>query len=136
VHLEANVMAPVILTKLVLPQMLERGDGGILVGHGLSAVEGTPYMSGVGPVMAATRNYLYSLNGELASRGVYAGTLAIAAMIERSESHQALAAGELSFDLPGDVPIPTVDPDDLAEQFWNLLSKRDQVEQVHPPATL
>ena len=33
VHLEANVMAPVILTKLVLPQMLERGDGYIVVHH-------------------------------------------------------------------------------------------------------
>ena len=32
-HLEANVMAPVILTKLVLPQMLERGDGYIVVTH-------------------------------------------------------------------------------------------------------
>jgi hypothetical protein len=66
---------------------------------------------------------------------VYAGTLAVAAMIDRSESHQALAAGQLSFDLPGGVAIPTVDPDDLAEQYWNLLSKRDRVELVHPPMT-
>ena len=29
-HLEANVMAPVILTKLVLPQMLERGHGVVI----------------------------------------------------------------------------------------------------------
>ena len=29
-HLEANVMAPLILTKLVLPQMIERGSGVIL----------------------------------------------------------------------------------------------------------
>ena len=29
-HLEANVMAPVILAKLVLPQMVERGDGVII----------------------------------------------------------------------------------------------------------
>ena len=29
-HLEANVMAPVILTKLVLPQMVERGHGVII----------------------------------------------------------------------------------------------------------
>jgi len=26
-HLEANVMAPLVLTRLVLPQMIERGDG-------------------------------------------------------------------------------------------------------------
>src|SRR5260370_12353243 len=30
-HLEAYVMAPVILTKLLLPQMLYRGDADILV---------------------------------------------------------------------------------------------------------
>jgi NAD(P)-dependent dehydrogenase (short-subunit alcohol dehydrogenase family) len=29
-HLEANVMAPLALTKLVLPQMIERGDGLVL----------------------------------------------------------------------------------------------------------
>jgi NAD(P)-dependent dehydrogenase (short-subunit alcohol dehydrogenase family) len=29
-HLEANVMAPIILTQLVLPQMLERGEGFIV----------------------------------------------------------------------------------------------------------
>jgi NAD(P)-dependent dehydrogenase (short-subunit alcohol dehydrogenase family) len=29
-HLEANVMAPVILAKLVLPQMVERGDGVVI----------------------------------------------------------------------------------------------------------
>jgi NAD(P)-dependent dehydrogenase (short-subunit alcohol dehydrogenase family) len=29
-HLEANVMAPVILAKLVLPRMVERGDGVII----------------------------------------------------------------------------------------------------------
>ncbi len=29
-HLEGNVMAPIILTKLVLPQMIERGEGVIM----------------------------------------------------------------------------------------------------------
>jgi short-subunit dehydrogenase len=128
------LLTPVELVQAVLPQMLERGDGGILIGHGLSAVEGMPFMSGVGPAMAAARNYLYSLNGELAGKGVYVGTLAIAAMIKRSESHQALASGELSFDMPGGTSIPTVDPDDLAEQYWNLFSKRDRVEQIYPLA--
>jgi hypothetical protein len=92
-------------------------------------------MSGIGPVMAATRNYLYSLNGELADQGVYAGTLAITAMIERSESHQALTVGDLSYEMPDGTPIPTVDPDELAEQYWNLFSKRDRVEQVYPAMT-
>jgi NAD(P)-dependent dehydrogenase (short-subunit alcohol dehydrogenase family) len=29
-HLEANVLAPIVLTKMVLPQMLERGEGDIV----------------------------------------------------------------------------------------------------------
>ena len=29
-HLEANVLAPIVLSRLVLPQMLERGDGDIV----------------------------------------------------------------------------------------------------------
>jgi NAD(P)-dependent dehydrogenase (short-subunit alcohol dehydrogenase family) len=133
--LSLYLLTPVELVQAVLPQMLERGDGGILIGHGLSAVEGMPFMSGIGPVMAATRNYLYSLNGELADQGVYAGTLAVAAMIERSESHQALTAGDLTYEMPEGAAIPTVDPDELAEQYWNLFSKRDRVEQVYPVMT-
>ena len=32
-HLEGNVMAPIILTKLVLPQMIERKSGVIMTDH-------------------------------------------------------------------------------------------------------
>ncbi len=80
----------------MLPEWTERGDGAFLLTHGYSAARPIPHLSGVGPVMAAARNYLYSLNGELADTGVYAGTLAIGAMIERSEMAESatLAAAD------------------------------------------
>jgi hypothetical protein len=28
---------------------------------------------------------------------------------------------------------PLVDPDDLAEQYWDLYTNRDRVEQIYPP---
>jgi short-subunit dehydrogenase len=130
--LDLYLLAPVELVRAVLPELLERGDGAILVGHGATAVAPQPQMSGVGPAMAATRNWLYSLHGELAPRGVYVGTIAVAAMIARSAAHEALTSGQISFDLPEGVELLTVDPDDLAELLWQMTTRRDRVELVHP----
>lgn len=30
---------------------------------------------------------------------------------------------------------PLVDPDDLAEHYWDLYTKRDRIEQIHPEPT-
>src|SRR6266542_956959 len=43
------LLTPIELVRVVLPAMLERGDGGILIGHGLSALHPMAYRSGVGP---------------------------------------------------------------------------------------
>jgi hypothetical protein len=113
--------------------MTERGDGAVLMTTGYSAVQPMPHLSGLGPVMSAARNYVYSLNGELADTGVYAGTLSIAAMIARSEAAEANASAELeTVELPGGFELTVVDPDDLAEHYWDMYTRRDRVEQIHP----
>ena len=126
------LLTPVAVVGAVLPEWTQRGDGAFLLSQGASAVEPVPYLSGVGPVMAATRNYLYSLNGELAGTGVYAGTLAVAALITGSERGEATASAAGDAESLG--AIPTVDPDELAELYWDMYTKRDRVEQVHPPS--
>lgn len=131
------LFTPVEVVHAVLPEMTERGDGAILLTHGYSAVQPMPYLSGLGPVMSAARNYLYSLHGELASTGVYAGTLAIAASIARSEAAEAAAKAQSaapaeSIELPDGFELTTVDPDELAEYYWDMYTRRDRVEQVHP----
>lgn len=130
--LQLLVLTPVQIVQDVLPEMLERGDGAILVGHGVSAVTPMAGLSGVGPAMAATRNYLYSLHAEVADRGVYVGTIAVAAMVLGSAGHAALTSGEVTFDLPAGVGFPTVDPADLADLYWDMVVRRDRVEVVHP----
>ena len=122
---------PVELIRTVLPAMLERGDGAILVGHGAAAVHPIPFRSGVGPAMAAARNYLGSLHGELADRGVYVGTLTVAAMIIGSAGHRFLTSSkaETGIDPAG---IPTVNPADLADLLWEMSTKRDRFEEYHP----
>ncbi|MCL7376768.1 SDR family oxidoreductase [Streptomyces sp. 35G-GA-8] len=120
------LLTPLAVVRAVLPEWKERGDGAFLMTTGASAVHPMPHASGVGPLMAAARNWLYSLNGELTESGIYAGTLSIAAFIEGSEAAEAAAGTELA------AAFPVVDPADLAALYWDMYTKRDRVEEVHP----
>jgi NADP-dependent 3-hydroxy acid dehydrogenase YdfG len=128
--LELLLLTPVEVIGAVLPELVERGEGAILIGHGASAVHPMAGFSGVGPVMAAMRNYLHSLHLELEGTGVYVGTLAVTAMIARSAAHDALTSG--AFELPEGVVVPLIDPDELADVLWDLTTTRDRVEVLHP----
>ncbi|MFG2964820.1 MULTISPECIES: SDR family NAD(P)-dependent oxidoreductase [unclassified Streptomyces] len=127
------LLTPVELFRTVLPELTERGDGALLMTTALTAVQPMPQLSGPGPVMAAARNYLYSLNAELAGTGVYAGTLTVGAMITGSEA--AGQAGDVEDDMrAAGLAVHVVHPDELAEHYWDMYTRRDRVEQVHPAA--
>ncbi|MFE2431288.1 SDR family NAD(P)-dependent oxidoreductase [Streptomyces sp. NPDC059373] len=134
--LDLFTVTPVTVVQAVLPEMIERGDGAILVTHGSTAAQPIPNMSGLGPAMAATRNYLYSLHGELADKGIYVGTLTVGAVIARSAGHRAITSGDMPFELPQGTEFPVVDPDDLAAQYWDMYTRRDGVERVNPTVEL
>ena len=122
------VLTPLAIVQAVLPEWTQRGDGAFLMTTGATAVHPMPHASGLGPLMAAARNWLYSLHGELAASGIYAGTLSIAAFITGSEAEKAAAAaGD-----PRMAAFPRVDPAELAAVYWDMYTERDRVEQVHP----
>ncbi|MFF4507008.1 SDR family NAD(P)-dependent oxidoreductase [Streptomyces sp. NPDC001401] len=125
------LLTPVEVFRAVLPEMTDRGDGALLMTTGYSAVQPMPYISGSAPVTAAARNYVYSLNGELAGTGVYAGTLTIAALITGSEAAEATAKGDIELPNAG-VEVPVVHPDELAGHYWDMYTRRDRVEQAYP----
>jgi NAD(P)-dependent dehydrogenase (short-subunit alcohol dehydrogenase family) len=120
------LLTPLAVVQAVLAEWKARGDGAFLMTTGATAVHPMPYWSGIGPVMAAARNWLYSLNGELASSGVYAGTLSIAAFIAGSEAAESAAAD------PKTASLPVVPAADLAALYWDMYAKRDRVEEIHP----
>ncbi|WP_418125790.1 SDR family NAD(P)-dependent oxidoreductase [Variovorax sp. 160MFSha2.1] len=123
------MLSPIEVSHAVLPGMLARGDGAMIVVGGLAGVVAIPGMSGVGPAMAAARNYVLTLNAELVPKGVYAGTVSIGAVIDRSTGLRAMTASGAKLD----PRLPVLDPDDIAEDIWSLATKRDRPESILPP---
>lgn len=116
----------------VLPSMRARKQGAILVGLGGSAAIGLPFMSGPGPALAAARNYLHSLQGELAAEGVFVGMLILSAVIQNSGWHSGIKSGNIKLDLPPGFQIPEVHPDQLAEMLKSAADQRGPSELVYP----
>jgi short-subunit dehydrogenase len=118
------------LVQQFLPHMIEERSGAILTAQGASTVHGLPLMSGPGPAQAAQRNYLQSLQAEVADKGVYVGMLYIGALIENSAFHlqtvEARAAGA------GRDWGPTVNPARLADMLWNMQSAMGESEAKYP----
>jgi short-subunit dehydrogenase len=118
------------LVQQFLPPMIEQHSGAILTAQGASTVHGLPHMSGPGPAQAAQRNYLQSLQTEVADKGVYIGMLYIGALIENSVFHaqteEAKAAGT------GRDWGPTVNPDYLADVLWEMHRTKSPTETKYP----
>lgn len=120
----------------VLPSMRAHRQGAILVGLGGSAAVGLPFMSGPGPALAAARNYLHSLHGELALEGIYVGMLTLSAVIQHSEWHSGIQSGLIPMALPPGFQIPEVSPDFLAELLHRAAQERRTAELSYPPQPL
>jgi short-subunit dehydrogenase len=120
----------VALVQQFLPHMIEQRSGVILTAQGASTVHGLPNMSGPGPAQAAQRNYLQSLQAEVADKGVYVGMLYIGALIENSAFHaqteEAKAAGT------GRDWGPIVNPAHLADLLWDMHNSKGESEAKYP----
>ena len=131
-HLQSSLplltFAPIELAHALMPGMRSRGDGAFIVADGLSAVYPVAGMSGPGPAMAATRNYIMTLHDEVQADGVFAGMLHVGAMIENSTGMAAALAAGMVLD-----SFPVVDPETLADEVWSLVVERNRAESILPP---
>ncbi|MFL6126223.1 SDR family NAD(P)-dependent oxidoreductase [Actinophytocola sp.] len=123
----ATVYPAIDVVNRVLPGMLDRGSGGLLIAGGLSAVQPMPFLGALAVAAAALHNYVVTLNAGLAGTGVHAGSLVIGGLVERGDIHQLVKADPDRF---GGVPPRTLDPDDIAEGAWELYRTRARAEAV------
>lgn len=128
-YVQVFLYSPIAVVNAVLPEMLSRRDGAILITHGGTAARPVPMMSGAGPIMATARNYLFALNGEVADKGVFVGTLTNSAVIVGSAFHELVQSGAF----PGAAEIPTVSPDELADIYHQMVINRKPIETDWPP---
>ena len=124
--LDLLVRAPMALFGAVVPDMVARGDGALLMGAGGSASRAYPQIGNVGIAMAAARNYQLNLNAALAGTGVYAGLLQVGGGIAGSDAIREYAKDRD----PGEL----IDPADLADTYWDMYLKRDRFEELVGPA--
>jgi NADP-dependent 3-hydroxy acid dehydrogenase YdfG len=121
-----GVLPAVDFASLLLPELTERGDGGLLFAGGLSSVVPMPPLAGLALFAAALRNYAITLHAALAPAGVYAGTITIGGLIERGDIHDAMQQNP-AFDELG---VAALNPDELAETVWRLYTDRTSAEAV------
>jgi len=121
-----GVVAAVEFGSLLLPELVERGSGGLLFAGGLSSVVPMPPLGGMALWAAGLRNYAVTLHAALAPKGVYAGTITIGGLIDRGDIYQAMQANP---DMLG-IEAATLNPDELAEIVWRLYSDRKEAEAV------
>lgn len=89
--LEVDYLAPVALTKALLPSMLERGSGRFVVVTSLVGKIGTPLRSGYSGAKHALHGFFDSLRAEVHDRGVRV-TLVCPGFIRTEISIHALTA--------------------------------------------
>jgi NAD(P)-dependent dehydrogenase (short-subunit alcohol dehydrogenase family) len=122
-----GVVPAVDFASSLLPELTERGNGGLLFAGGLSSVIPMPALGGLALASAALRNYAVTLHEALAPAGVYAGTLTIGGLIERGDIHRALLEHPHLF---GGARASTLNPDQLADTLWQLYRDRTEPEAV------
>ena len=107
---ELHVLGAVTAVGQVLPEMLARGDGTLLLTTGVSSTIAAPFLANVGMAMAGLRNWAHALHAELKPHGVHVGTVTIASGV-----------------IPGG---GEADPDAIGARYYRMYQQRDRAEEV------
>ncbi|WP_198961871.1 SDR family oxidoreductase [Pseudonocardia sp. MH-G8] len=124
---ESVVVPAADLVAAALPPLLERGEGALFFGGGLSGVQPMPMLGSLAPTAAALRMYVLTLHEALRDSGVLAGILTIGGLVERGDIHRAFTEHAAAHG--GPVPA-TLDPDEIAAAAWSMYVDRDRAEEV------
>lgn len=109
---KANVVGAIISAQEVIPSMLKKKSGTILITGGGLAINPYYEFSSLGIGKSALRNFTHSLAQELKGTGVHVATLIINGMIKKGTKF---------------------DPDKIADRFWEIQNRKEKdwkVEEI------
>ncbi|QJD86036.1 SDR family NAD(P)-dependent oxidoreductase [Cohnella herbarum] len=106
---KVSVVGALTSVKQVAADFAERKEGTILITGGGLALHPNPDYASLSIGKAGVRSLAYSLAQELKPHNVYVGTVTIGGYVSKGTFF---------------------DPDRIAEEYWNLYLKRDEVEFV------
>ncbi|WP_433476400.1 SDR family NAD(P)-dependent oxidoreductase [Spirillospora sp. CA-142024] len=112
--IEQLLYGAVAATQAVLPGMLAAGSGTLLYTTGGGAINPYPMLATLNTAQAALRNWVINLHNTLAEQGVHAATVAINLLPSATAPEG----------------VPHADPDDIAQLYWDLHTRRDRPEQL------
>jgi NAD(P)-dependent dehydrogenase (short-subunit alcohol dehydrogenase family) len=116
-QIEYYLYGGITAVQAVLPSMIERGSGTVVVTTGASSGPVVhPPFANIAAASGALRNWTLNLHSALAPKGVYAAHVAIAAWIGQGG--------------------PASQPDTIAESYWQLVHDRSQAELFYVDDTL
>lgn len=121
-QLDVAVLGPIAAVQTVLPGMLTKKDGGILFTTAGSCYFPMAFSASFGIAAGAQLNYARLLHDALAPQGIYAGIVAVSAMVAPRGVDPA------TLDKPGGFPITTLDA--VSQAHWDLYTKRHAVDAV------
>jgi short-subunit dehydrogenase len=110
-HFQGTVIGAIRSIQQVLPDMLAKQTGAILVTTGLSAIYPIPMMGNIGISAAGLRNYVNNLHADLKSKGIYVGHLSLGVFIKEG--------------------TPT-DAKHIADAWYDMYSQKEKAEETFP----
>lgn len=119
---EGLVVSAINLIKIVVPDMLARGEGALLFTSGLSAVYPMPMLANVGIPLAGLHNFVSNLHAELSPKGIFVAQRSLGLIISKP--------GTGTFN----------DPEMIADMWYRVYTERLDADDVYPegitPSTL
>ncbi|MGA7569840.1 MAG: SDR family NAD(P)-dependent oxidoreductase [Candidatus Aquilonibacter sp.] len=112
--MEVDFFAPVALTQAVVPAMVKRGSGQIVVTSSIAGKLGTPLRTGYSAAKHALHGYYDSLRAEVAKDGVVVTTLVVGA-VRTNVSINALTGDGGTYGIMDDLQATGIEPQRAAD---------------------
>ena len=110
-NFRVNVVSLLHLARGLLPEMVARGRGALIVTGNTSALRGKPTFAGFAPTKAAQRILAQAIAREVGPRGVHVAYVVIDAVIDVPWTRQAFVGRPDDF---------FIQPRAIADEVWNL----------------